>query len=196
MNKWGVHCYTFVSNSLSCVVAFVVKLHTHTQNIQGMYNRNFSLTSSFQPHYGPGVISASNRNEDQGYLQGTGGLCVGLTDNLTTFMCQLSMTFWKPTPTGTQQTCAALHLYVRHPQLACAVNGQVWNSHVFLEPALVQLILLHIWHHKIVTTSISPLMTILLTNVHPEFQEIHVSNLQMPWTILLELWWYHWVPSL
>ena len=41
---------------------------------------NFSLTSTFRPHYGPGVDSASNRNEYQ----------VRRTDNLTTFMYRLS----------------------------------------------------------------------------------------------------------
>ena len=41
---------------------------------------NFSLTKSFRPHYGPGVDSASNRNEYQGYfLEGKGDRCVGLT---------------------------------------------------------------------------------------------------------------------
>jgi hypothetical protein len=29
---------------------------------------NFSLTQSFRPYYGPGVDSASNRNEYQGYF--------------------------------------------------------------------------------------------------------------------------------
>jgi len=29
---------------------------------------NYSLTSSFQPHYGPGFDSASNRNEYQEYF--------------------------------------------------------------------------------------------------------------------------------
>jgi hypothetical protein len=29
---------------------------------------NFSLTKSFRPHYGPGVDSASNRNENQEYF--------------------------------------------------------------------------------------------------------------------------------
>ena len=33
-------------------------------------NWNFSLTKCFRPHYGPGVDSASNRNEYQGYLLG------------------------------------------------------------------------------------------------------------------------------
>ena len=31
---------------------------------------NFSLTYSFRPHYGPGVDSASNRNEYQEYFLG------------------------------------------------------------------------------------------------------------------------------
>jgi len=31
---------------------------------------NFSLTQSFRPHYGPGVGSASNRNEYQEYFLG------------------------------------------------------------------------------------------------------------------------------
>jgi len=31
---------------------------------------NFSLTYSFQPHYGTGVDSASNRNEYQEYFLG------------------------------------------------------------------------------------------------------------------------------
>jgi hypothetical protein len=31
---------------------------------------NFSLMQSFRPHYGPGVDSASNRNEYQEYFLG------------------------------------------------------------------------------------------------------------------------------
>jgi hypothetical protein len=42
--------------------------------------KDFSLTQSFQPHYGPEVDSASNRNEYQGSsLGGKGGRCAGLT---------------------------------------------------------------------------------------------------------------------
>ena len=33
-------------------------------------HRNFSLTQSFRSHYGPGVDSASNRNEYQEYFLG------------------------------------------------------------------------------------------------------------------------------
>ena len=34
---------------------------------------NFLLPQSFRPHYGPGVCSASNRNEYQEYFLGGGG---------------------------------------------------------------------------------------------------------------------------
>ena len=52
-------------------------------------HRNFSLTRSFRPHYGPGVDSACNRNEYRGYfLSGKGVRCVGLTTLPP--MCQLS----------------------------------------------------------------------------------------------------------
>ena len=41
---------------------------------------NFSLTQSFRPHYGPGVDSASNRNQYQTYfLGGKGDRCLGLS---------------------------------------------------------------------------------------------------------------------
>ena len=41
---------------------------------------NFALTLSFWLHYGPGIDSASNRNEYQKYfLGGKGDQCVGLT---------------------------------------------------------------------------------------------------------------------
>jgi hypothetical protein len=41
---------------------------------------NFSVTSSFWSHYGPGVDSASNRNEYQEtFLGGKSGWCLWLT---------------------------------------------------------------------------------------------------------------------
>jgi len=60
---------------------------------------NFSLTSIW-PHYGPGVDSASNRNEYQEYfLGGNGGRCIGLT-NLQTSGADC-FEIWKPQPLGT-----------------------------------------------------------------------------------------------
>jgi hypothetical protein len=68
---------------------------------------NFSLTYSFRPHYGPGVDSASNRNEYQEYfLEGKGGRCVGLT-NLPT-SCADCHEIWEPQPPGSLRTCPGL----------------------------------------------------------------------------------------
>ena len=50
---------------------------------------NFSLTQSFRPYYGPGVDSASNRNEYQEYFLGQ-MRSVSRANNLTTFMCRQS----------------------------------------------------------------------------------------------------------
>jgi hypothetical protein len=50
----------------------------------------FQFTSSLQPHYGPGVDPASNRNEYEGSSWGVeGGRRVGLT-SLPPSMCRLS----------------------------------------------------------------------------------------------------------
>ena len=44
------------------------------------YHWNFSLTYSFRSHHGPGIDSASDRNEYREYfVGGKGGRCVGLT---------------------------------------------------------------------------------------------------------------------
>jgi hypothetical protein len=55
-----------------------------------MRSMGFFIGLVFRPHYGPGVDSASNRNEYQEYFR-----CVGL--NLTTFMCRLSINLWAST---------------------------------------------------------------------------------------------------
>jgi hypothetical protein len=64
------------------VVVQLVEALRYKQIDRGFDSRchwNSSLTS-FQPHYGPVVDSASNRNEYQEYfLWGKGGWCVGLT---------------------------------------------------------------------------------------------------------------------
>ena len=64
---------------------------------------NFSLTQSFRPHYGPGVDSASNRNEYQEYsLVGKGGRCVGLTTLPPS--CTDCLEIWEPRPPGNLRT--------------------------------------------------------------------------------------------
>ena len=68
---------------------------------------NFSLTSSFRPHYGPGVDSASNRNEYQVYfLGGKGGRCVGLTTLPPS--CVDCLEIREPQPPGTLRACPDL----------------------------------------------------------------------------------------
>jgi len=52
------------------------------------------------PHYGPGVDSASNRNEYQEYfLGGKGGRCVWLTT--LSLSCADCLEIWQPQPPGT-----------------------------------------------------------------------------------------------
>jgi hypothetical protein len=59
---------------------------------------------SFRPHYGPGVDSASNRNE---YQESKDGRFVGLT----TFppSCTECLEIWEPQPAGTLWTCNGLY---------------------------------------------------------------------------------------
>jgi len=68
---------------------------------------NFSLTHSFRPHYGPGVATASNRNEYQEYfVGGKGGRYVGLT-NLP-HSCADCLEIWETQPPGTLRACPGL----------------------------------------------------------------------------------------
>jgi len=63
--------------------------------------------SSFQPHYDPGVDSASNRNEYQEYfLWGKGGRWVGLTTLPTS--CADCLEIWEPQTPGTLRACPGL----------------------------------------------------------------------------------------
>ena len=67
----------------------------------------FRLTQSFRPHCGPGVDSASDRNEYQEYfLGGKGGRCVGLTTVLP--LCTDCLEIWKPQPPGNLRACPGL----------------------------------------------------------------------------------------
>jgi hypothetical protein len=62
---------------------------------------------SFRPHYGPGVDSASNRNEYQEYFLGDkGGQCVGLTTLKPSRADCLEI--WEPQPPGALRACPGL----------------------------------------------------------------------------------------
>jgi hypothetical protein len=55
----------------------------------------FSLTQSFRSHYGPGVDSASNRNEYQDYFLGVKKRPVRKADNLATILGHCHV-IWEP----------------------------------------------------------------------------------------------------
>jgi hypothetical protein len=67
----------------------------------------FSLTYYFCPHYGPGVDSASNRNEYQECFLGVkGGQCIGLST--WTPSCASCLVIWEPQPPRTLRACPGL----------------------------------------------------------------------------------------
>ena len=67
---------------------------------------NFSLTQSFRPLYGPGIDSASNRNECQEYfLGGKGGHCLGLTNLQPSYAQRLEI--WDPQTPGNLRACVS-----------------------------------------------------------------------------------------
>jgi hypothetical protein len=67
----------------------------------------FSLAQSCRSHSGPGVDSASNRNEYQEYfLGGKRGWCVRLTTLPPS--CADCLEIWEPRPPGTLRACPGL----------------------------------------------------------------------------------------
>jgi hypothetical protein len=73
---------------------------------------NFSLTLSFRPQYGPGVGSASNRNEyRECFPLSKGGRCVRL--------CQLS---WESEPSGTLR--AYLRIVLFYQKLSSVITSR------------------------------------------------------------------------
>jgi len=73
-----------------------------------MCHWNFSLTSSFQLHYGPGVNSASKRNEYQEYFLGGKGIrCVELTTLPPS--CADCLEIWEPQTPGTLRACTGVY---------------------------------------------------------------------------------------
>ena len=101
-------CVTLNSEILRCIlghaVAQLVEALRYKPEGHGLDSRlchwNFSLTYSFRQHFGPGVDSASNRNEYQEYfLGGKGGRFLGLTTLPPS--CADCLEIWEPQPTGT-----------------------------------------------------------------------------------------------
>jgi len=68
---------------------------------------NSSVTRSLRSHHGPGVDSASNRNEYQEYfLGGKGGRCVRISTFLPS--CTDCLEIYEPQPPGTLNACPGL----------------------------------------------------------------------------------------
>jgi hypothetical protein len=66
-----------------------------------------SIPDSSRLHYGPGVDSASNRNEYHEYfLGGKGGQCLGLTT--LPFSCADYLEIWEPQTPGALRACPGL----------------------------------------------------------------------------------------
>jgi hypothetical protein len=96
-----------------------------------------SLTSCFRPHYGPGVHSASNRNEYQEcFLRGECGRCVGLTTLPPS--CADCLEIVEPQRPGTLTACTGIALPFYWLGMTCHfTNGtpsllqetvRVWNK--------------------------------------------------------------------
>ena len=100
-----IQCPLFLGPLAYChAVAQLVKALHYKPEGRGFDSRwchfHFSLTQPFLPHHGPGVDSASNRNEYQECFQGSkGGRCVRLTTS--SLSCANCLEIWEPHPPGT-----------------------------------------------------------------------------------------------
>ena len=96
---------------------------------------NFSLTWSFWPHNGPGIDSASNRNEYQEYFLGVkaaGAYC-------WLHSCADCLEIWGPQPPGTLRACPGLWLdcfflpFTFKPALWSTLQHNNWVPAVFYQ---------------------------------------------------------------
>jgi len=75
--------------------------------------RNFHRHNPTAPkHYGPGAVLASNRDEDQEYLGGKGGRCIGLTTLPRS--CADCLETWEPHLPGSVRVCSGFALFYLH----------------------------------------------------------------------------------
>ena len=76
-----------------------------------MVSLEFFIDIILPVHYGPGVDSASNRNEYREYFSGgcRDGRCVGLT--VLSHSCAESLEIWKFQLPGTLRVCSGLHKF-------------------------------------------------------------------------------------
>jgi hypothetical protein len=89
------------------------------------------LTQSFRPHCGPGVDSASNRNEYQEYFLGgggKGGRRVGLITLPPSWPDCLEI--WEPQPPGTLKACPGQYRDCFTPGKVCVMY--LFNIYKFM----------------------------------------------------------------
>ena len=120
-NKQYIECTTIPTRDIKIII-IIIYGHALVQLVEALryqsaghgfdsrwYHWNFSLTQFFRPLYGPGVDSASNRNQYQEYfLEGTGGWCLGLTTLPPS--CAASLEIWEPHLLGKRMACPGLYL--------------------------------------------------------------------------------------
>jgi hypothetical protein len=86
----------------------VAQLETLRHKPEGRVSLEFLIDIILPADYGPGVDSASNRNEYQEYfLGGKGGRFVGLTTLPPS--CGDCREIWEPQPPGTLRACPGLY---------------------------------------------------------------------------------------
>jgi hypothetical protein len=82
---------------------------------------------SFLLHYGPGIDSATNRNEYQEYFLGSkDSWCIGLTTLPPSFANYIEI--WEPQPPGTLRVCTGLAL----PFTEQVVSSSVTNAALYI----------------------------------------------------------------
>jgi len=102
--KFHMHNFTYYPYTTRHVVAQLSETLCYKPEGRRFNSRrchwNFSLAHSIQPHYGPGVDSASNRNEHQEYFLGVKVCqCIGLTTLPPS--CADYLEIWQHQPPGT-----------------------------------------------------------------------------------------------
>ena len=89
---------------------------------------------SFRPHYGPGVDSASNRNEYQEYFLGVkGGRYVGQT--AVPPSCPDCHEIREPQPSAIPRTCPEIALHLRFCYARFVVNISLISTNYLLHTA-------------------------------------------------------------
>jgi hypothetical protein len=86
-----------------------------------MKSLDFSIDLSFQPHCGPGVDSASNRNEYREFSCWVKGRLARKADNLTAIFEPIFLKLWEPRR-------LSLHGMLQGPLPLGEINIRIWSS--------------------------------------------------------------------